>query len=170
MKSKNKTICPLDCPDTCGMIASVENGKVVSLNGDPDHPYTKGFICRKMRDYPERLYSSHRILHPLKRVGPKGKGQFKRISWGEAWDEIVPRMKEIFGEYGGDSILPFSYAGNMGMVNRFAGFPLFNKMGAIELEQTICSATARRPRSASGTRGSSRCRSAARWRPRSRST
>ena len=143
MRTTKKTICPLDCPDTCGMVAAVEDGRVVSLNGDPDHPYTCGFICRKMRGYPDRLYSPHRVLYPQKRVGRKGAGHFKRISWDQAWDEMVSRMKQIIDTSGGSSILPFSYAGNMGMINRFAGFPLFHKMGAIQTEQTICSTTAR---------------------------
>ncbi len=142
MRITRKTICPLDCPDTCGMLATVEDGKVVSLTGDPDHPYTRGVICRKMRGYPDRLYSSHRVLYPQKRVGRKGEGRFKRISWDEAWEYMVPRMQEIINNYGGSSILPFSYAGNMGVVNRFAGFPLFHKMGALESQQTICSAAA----------------------------
>lgn len=142
MRITRKTICPLDCPDTCGMLATVENGNVVSLRGDPDHPYTQGFICRKMRGYPERLYSSHRLLYPQRRVGKKGEGRFQRISWDEAWDYLVPRMQEIIAAYGGSSILPFSYAGNMGFVNRFAGFPLFHKMGTLQSKQTICSAAA----------------------------
>ena len=142
MRIVKKTICPLDCPDTCGMLATVEEDKVVSLTGDPDHPYTRGFICRKMRGYPDRLYSSHRILYPQKRVGRKGEGHFKRISWDEAWNYMVPRMQEIINNYGGTSILPFSYAGNMGVVNRFAGFPLFHKMGALQPQQTICTGAA----------------------------
>ncbi len=142
MRITRKTICPLDCPDTCGMLATVENGTVVSLAGDPDHPYTQGFICRKMRGYPERLYSSHRILYPQRRVGKKGEGRFRRISWDEAWDYLVSRLQEIIAADGGSSILPFSYAGNMGVVNRFAGFPLFHKMGTLQSKQTICSATA----------------------------
>jgi len=140
--SMRKTICPLDCPDTCGMLARVKNGKVISLTGDPDHPYTAGFICRKMRGYPDRLYSSHRILHPQRRIGKKGEGRFERISWSEAWEYIVPQMQEVIENYGGSSILPFSYAGNMGKVNRFAGFPLFHRMGALRSEQTICTAAA----------------------------
>ena len=142
MRTTSKTICPLDCPDTCGMLATVDNGKVVSLTGDPDHPYTLGFICRKMRGYPERLYSSHRILYPQRRVGRKGEGRFQRISWDEAWASLIPRLQEIIDAHGGSSILPFSYAGNMGLVNRFAGFPLFHKMGTLQSKQTICSAAA----------------------------
>ena len=83
MKEYKKTICPLDCPDTCGMIATVEDGRVVSLQGDPDHPYTRGVICRKMKGYPDRLHGAERILHPLIRIGDKGAAEFKRISWSQ---------------------------------------------------------------------------------------
>lgn len=139
---QKKTICPLDCPDSCAMIATVVDGKVTSLRGDSEHPYTNGFICRKMRTYPERLYSEHRVLYPQVRVGKKGAGEFRRISWDEALDILATRLTEIGNQYGGESILPYSYAGNMGAVNRFSGNPLFHKLGASQLDQTICSATA----------------------------
>ncbi|MGL1930901.1 MAG: molybdopterin-dependent oxidoreductase [Desulfotalea sp.] len=137
---KEKTICPLDCPDTCGIIASIENGKIVSLTGDKEHPYTNGFICRKMRAYPDRYYSSERILYPQVRVGKKGEGKFRQVSWDEALELCAKHLLKVKEEFGGEAILPYSYAGNMGAVNRFAGFPLFNKLGASKLEQTICSA------------------------------
>lgn len=143
MKTYKKTICPLDCPDTCGLIATVESGKVVALAGDPDHPYTRGVICRKMRYYPERVYAAGRILHPLIRAGAKGEARFKKISWSRAWDYLSDRLAEAIDTHGGESVLPYCYAGNMGMINRMAGFPLFHKIGASRLEQTICSATAR---------------------------
>ena len=142
MREYKKTICPLDCPDTCGLIATVEDGRVVSLQGDPDHPYTRGVICRKMRGYPERLYGPERILHPLIRVGAKGAADFKRISWSQAWDYLSARLTKVIETFGGESVLPYCYAGNMGLISRFAGFPLFHKIGASRLEQTICSATA----------------------------
>ena len=143
MKEYKKTICPLDCPDTCSIIATVEDGRVVSLQGDPEHPYTRGVICRKMKGYPARLHGPERILHPLIRIGDKGAADFKRISWSQAWDYLCSRLRNVIDTHGGESVLPYSYAGNMGMVNRFAGFPLFHKIGASKLEQTICSATAR---------------------------
>ena len=142
MKEYKKTICPLDCPDSCGLIATVEDGRVVALQGDPDHPYTRGVICRKMRGYPARLYGPERILHPLIRVGAKGAGDFKQISWSQAWDYLSARLSQVIDTFGGESVLPYCYAGNMGMISRFAGFPLFHKIGASRLEQTICSATA----------------------------
>lgn len=141
-KEYKKTICPLDCPDSCGMVATVVDGRVTGLAGDRNHPYTNGFICRKMRRYPERLYSSKRVLYPQLRVGVKGAGEFRRISWAEAMDHLAGRLTDISREYGGESILPYSYAGNMGAANRFAGYPLFHRMGTSRLDQTICSAAA----------------------------
>jgi len=135
-----KTICPLDCPDTCGVVARVEDGKVVALSGDSEHPYTNGFICKKMKDYPERLYSEKRITYPLAPVGKKGEGKFKRIGWDEALDICASRLLQVKKEFGGQAILPYAYAGNMGAISRFAGYPLFNKLGASQIKETICSA------------------------------
>jgi len=137
-----KTICPLDCPDSCGLIATVRDGKVVALHGDKEHPYTNGFTCRKIRRYPERLYSKHRVMYPQLRTGPKGSGEFKRIGWNEALDICADRLAGVVKQYGGEAVLPYSYAGNMGAVNRYAGYPLFHKLGASQLQQTICSAAA----------------------------
>ncbi len=138
-----KTSCPLDCPDTCGLIAAVENNKVVSLAGDQDHPYTRGVICRKMKSYHDRLYSKDRVLHPMKRAGRKGSGKFKRIGWDEAYSTLAEKLTSVRDVYGGEAILPFVYAGNMGAVNRFAGYPLFHKLGTSRLIETICSTTAK---------------------------
>lgn len=140
---EKRTACPLDCPDTCGMIAQVVDGRVSGLRGDPDHPYTRGVICRKMLRYHERLYREDRILHPMKRAGKKGDGRFERITWDEAYACLTGKITEICKKYGGGAILPFCYAGNMGAVNRFAGYPLFNKLGASRLEETICSSAAK---------------------------
>ncbi len=142
MISLHKTICPLDCPDSCGLVAVVEDGRVTELRGDREHPVTRGVICRKMRRYPERLYGPERVLYPQLRVGKKGQGLFRRISWEEAYDIIVTRFGEIIARHGGEAILPYAYAGNMGMANRFAGFPFFHRLGASRLDQTICSAAA----------------------------
>ena len=137
-----KTICPLDCPDSCAMIATVAGGRVTLLAGDRDHPYTSGFICRKMQGYPGRVYGADRILFPQLRVGKKGEGRFRRIGWDEALDLLSDRLRETAARFGGESILPYAYAGNMGMVSRFAGFPFFHRLGSSQLDQTICSATA----------------------------
>lgn len=142
-KTYKKTVCPLDCPDGCGLIATIENDRVVALNGDPEHPYTRGVICRKMKNYHERLYSDKRILHPMKRSGKKGEGKFARISWDHAYELLCEQLNTIVREYGGEAILPFVYAGNMGHMNRFAGYPLFHKLGTSRLEETICSTAAK---------------------------
>lgn len=135
-----RSVCPHDCPDTCGLLVGVENGRVVSVRGDPDHPFTKGAVCIKVAHYPERIYSPLRVLHPLRRKGPKGSGEFQRISWDEALDEIVQRYREIITHYGAEAILPYSYAGTMGMVHFHAGHAFFHKLGASKLQRTICSA------------------------------
>ena len=142
-KNYRKTVCPLDCPDSCGLIATIADGKVVALNGDPQHPYTRGVICRKMKFYHERLYSDQRVLFPMKRTGRKGEGKFARISWDEAYTILGEQIKTTVKEYGGESILPFVYAGNMGHLNRFAGYPLFHALGTSRLEETICSTAAK---------------------------
>ncbi len=142
MHIKKKTICPLDCPDSCGIIASVVDGRITGLAGDKDHPYTNGFICRKMRRYPQRVYGPHRLLYPQVRIGKKGEGKFRRIGWYEALAILADRLTETRRLFGGEAILPYSYAGNMGAVNRFAGYPLFHRLGATQLDQTICSAAA----------------------------
>ena len=139
---KRKTVCPLDCPDSCGMVATVADGKVISLVGDPGHPVTNGFICRKMRRYPERLYGKERIVHPQVRVGKKGEGRFQRIGWDEALHLFADKIKEVSARYGGEAILPYQYAGNMGAVNRNAGYALYHKLGTSRLKETICSAAA----------------------------
>ncbi len=143
MIEKKKTICPLDCPDTCGLIATVENNRIVKLEGDPDHDFTKGFVCRKMRHYHERVHSKVRILHPMIRTGEKGEARFKRISWDEAWQVLVKNLKRIKERYGGEALLPYSYAGNMGIISRSAGNSFFHRYGASRLDPTICSATAK---------------------------
>ena len=91
----NKAVCPLDCPDTCSMRVTVENGVAVDLRGDSDHPFTRGFLCQKMARYLDRVYSPERLLHPLRRVGPKGSGRFERISWDEALAEVAEKFAAI---------------------------------------------------------------------------
>ena len=137
-----RSVCPHDCPDTCGLLVGVEDGRVVSVKGDPEHPFTRGAICVKVRHYPERVYSPLRVLHPLKRVGAKGAGTFERITWDQALDEIVHQYKQIISDSGAEAILPYSYAGTMGVVQFHAGHPFFHKLGASKLLRTICSAAA----------------------------
>jgi len=137
-----RAVCTKDCPDTCGLLAEVQDGRVVTVKGDSDHPFTDGFICRKARHFPEHVHSPKRITTPLKRTGPKGAGQFKPIGWDEALDEVAARMKSVSAKFGPEAILPYSYAGHMGLVHRNAGHAFFNRMGASCLNYTICSAAA----------------------------
>ncbi|MCM3786102.1 molybdopterin oxidoreductase family protein [Neobacillus mesonae] len=134
-------VCPLDCPDTCGLLVHKKEGKIVKVTGNPDHPITKGAICNKVRNMTERVYHDERVLYPLRRTGAKGEGRFERITWEEAVQEITGRYKTIIGEHGAEAILPYSFYGNMGILSvdgmdrRF-----FNALGASQLEQTICNA------------------------------
>jgi anaerobic selenocysteine-containing dehydrogenase len=134
------SVCQHDCPDTCGLLVTVEDDRVISVKGDPDHPYTRGALCVKVNQYPERLYSPLRVTRPLKRSGPKGTGRFVPISWGRALDEIADRYKSIIAEYGAEAILPYSYAGTEGVIHFHAGHAFFHKLGASKLNRTICSA------------------------------
>ncbi|HEV2177547.1 MAG TPA: molybdopterin oxidoreductase family protein [Terriglobia bacterium] len=133
-----KTVCPLDCPDTCSMFVTVDDGRVTQLQGDPEHPFTRGFLCHKVAHYDRRLYSPLRVLYPQRRVGAKGEGKFARISWDEALDEIASRFKAIIAEYGGEAILPYSYGGSLGIVQRLSGHKFFYRLGASRLLRTIC--------------------------------
>jgi anaerobic selenocysteine-containing dehydrogenase len=138
-----KTACPHDCPDTCSMLAYVEDGKLLRVAGNPENPFTRGNLCRKVAHYEERVYSPDRLLTPMRRVGKKGEGEFARLSWDEAIGEIASRWKAIIRESGPEAILPYSYAGTMGVVNMSAcDARLWNRMGASQLERTICSAAA----------------------------
>ena len=133
-----KTVCPLDCPDPWIILATVETGRVTRLDGDPDHPFTQGFLCHKVAHNDRRLYSPLRILHPARRVAAKGEGKFARISWDEALSEIASRFLAMAAEYGGEAILPDSYGGSLGIVQRLAGHRLFYRLGASRLLRTIC--------------------------------
>src|ERR671916_1897801 len=104
--------CPHDCPDTCAMLVTVENGRAVRVAGDPDHPYTRGFLCAKVNRYVERTYHRDRLLSPMRRVGPKGRGELAPVSWDEALDEVADRLTAIRrSPDGAQAILPYSYAG-----------------------------------------------------------
>ena len=81
--------CPHDCPDTCAMLVSVRDGRAVEVRGDPEHPFTRGGLCVKVNNYVDKAYSPDRVLYPMRRTGPKGSGQFTRVSWDEALDEIA---------------------------------------------------------------------------------
>lgn len=134
--------CPHDCPDTCSWQVAVDraSGEAIDIWGNADHPITQGRLCGKVDRYLERTYHRDRLLTPLKRVGPKGSGNFVPVSWEEALSAIADKLQRIIGEHGPEAILPYSYAGTMGflqgegMASRF-----FNKMGASQLARTICS-------------------------------
>lgn len=135
------SVCPHDCPDTCAWIVHMSDGKIVKVNGDPDHPVTKGVICEKARYYPHRLYGKERVLYPMRRKGKKGEGEFVRITWDEALTSITDYWKTLINKYGSESILPYSYAGTEGVINNSSmDRRFFNKLGATRLERTICSA------------------------------
>lgn len=131
--------CPHDCPDTCSMVVTVEDEKVTKVRGNPDHPFTAGGLCVKVTDFPTHIYDENRLLNPLRRVGPKGEGAFQEISWDEALDEITDRFKAVIESDGPEAILPYSYLGNMGLVNGLTvGDRFFNGLGASVSERTFC--------------------------------
>ena len=131
--------CPHDCPDTCSLVTTVENGKAIRVQGNPHHPMTDGVLCTKVSRYTERTYHPDRILHPLKRTGPKGSGQFAPVSWDEALNDIANRLSAIAAN-DPQAILPYSYAGTMGQVQGEAmAMRFFHKLGASLLDRTICS-------------------------------
>ncbi len=153
MKRVIHAACPHDCPDACGVLITVEDGRAVKVQGDPAHPFTRGFLCAKVAKYLDRVYSPERVLYPMRRVGAKGmqnsnaathsagaKSAFERITWDEALDEIASRFRQISREFGSEAILPYSYGGTLGALNggsmdrRF-----FHRLGASQLERTICS-------------------------------
>ncbi|HEV3237410.1 MAG TPA: molybdopterin-dependent oxidoreductase, partial [Gemmataceae bacterium] len=136
-------VCPHDCPDTCGVITEVEDGRAVRFQGDPDHPITKGWLCAKVRPYLDHVYHPGRVLHPLRRVGPKGSGQWQRITWPEALKEIAERWRAIIAKYGAEAILPYSYSGTLGMLQMtVASARFWNRLGASQLQRSICGAAA----------------------------
>ena len=133
--------CPHDCPDTCALLITVENGRAIKVEGAADHPTTRGTLCTKVARYLDRTYSPERVLHPLRRAGPKGAGRFERIGWDEALDTIAARFKEIAASpEGPQAILPYSYAGTMGLLQYCSmDRRFFHKLGASLLDRTICS-------------------------------
>ena len=135
--------CAHDCPDTCAWEVTVEDGRAVKLAGAADHPYTAGALCAKVNHYLDRVYSPDRVLHPLRRCGPKGRGHFERVSWDEALEDIAGRLQSIAVTDGAEAILPYSYAGNMGLV-QYASMDrrFFAYLGASRLGRTICGDTA----------------------------
>ena len=163
MKKVVHAACPHDCPDACGVLITVQDGRATRIQGDPAHPVTRGFLCAKVAKYLDRVYSPDRVLHPMRRIAAKGLGAagtrsfapgqpgtavptlaeniWQRISWDEALGEICSRFRHISAEFGSEAILPYSYGGTLGALNggsmdrRF-----FHRLGASQLARTICSA------------------------------
>jgi anaerobic selenocysteine-containing dehydrogenase len=137
--------CPHDCPDTCATLTTVEDGRAISIAGDPNHPFTQGFLCAKVNRYVERTYHLDRLKTPLRRRGHKGRGQFVPISWDDALDEIATRLGAIARSSDGpQAILPYSYAGTMGLVQGGSmDHRFFHLLGASKLDRTICSEAGR---------------------------
>ncbi|MCB1953284.1 MAG: molybdopterin-dependent oxidoreductase, partial [Rhodocyclaceae bacterium] len=133
-----RAACPHDCPDTCAMHITVEDGRATRVRGADDHPFTHGALCTKVAHYLDRVYSPDRLTHPMKRVGKKGEGRFERISWDEALDTIATRFADIAAD-DPRAILPYSYAGTMGLVQS-SGMDrrFFHRLGASILDRTIC--------------------------------
>src|SRR5712692_2802244 len=159
MKKVVHAACPHDCPDACGVLITVEDGRAVRIQGDPAHPVTRGFLCAKVAKYLDRVYSPDRVLYPMRRVKPKGPscepaelrsartGQspvptpaWQRITWDEALDEITDRFKKIITDFGCEAILPYSYGGTLGALNGASmDRRFFHRLGASQLARNICS-------------------------------
>ncbi len=138
--------CHHDCPDTCGWTVTVDDSGphpvAVKLRGNPDHPFSQGELCPKVNRFLDRVYSPDRILHPMRRAGPKGSGQFEQISWDDALAEIATRLRDVIDEHGGETLLPYSDAGNQSLLSMFgAGNRFFNHLGATRLVRAICGVT-----------------------------
>ncbi|ADG90014.1 molybdopterin oxidoreductase [Thermobispora bispora] len=142
MTSTTFGACPLDCPDTCSWVVTVQDGKAVSLRGNREHPFTRGALCVKVNRYLEHARAADRILYPMRRVGPKGSGRFERISWDEALSEIATRLHSIIDEYGGEAIWPYQGTGTLGYIqgeSGKAGRRFWNVLGASKHDMNICS-------------------------------
>jgi len=162
MKKVVHAACPHDCPDACGVLITVEDGRATKIQGDPAHPVTRGFLCGKVAKYLDRVYSPDRLLYPMRRVGPKGPAAMRsfappgrpgaavptcadqtwqRISWDEALEETSSRFRNIIAECGSEAILPYSYGGTLGTLNNASmDRRFFHRLGASQLDRTICTA------------------------------
>lgn len=138
MSGPVRATCPFDCPDACGLLVEVEGGRAVAVRGDPEHPFNRGTLCPKMTRYERSVHSERRLTVPLRRSGAKGEGRFVPVSWEAALAETADRWRAIIGRWGAEAILPYSYAGTMGLLQRNAGHPFFHRLGASRLERSIC--------------------------------
>ena len=135
------TVCPLDCPDSCSLDVTVQDGRITEIDGSHLNPVTAGYICAKVRRFTERLYGPDRLLYPAVRKGPKGLARFERVSWDEALSLIADRMREARDTWGGESILPYSYGGSNGLLTQdTSDATLFRRLGSSRLARTVCAA------------------------------
>ena len=135
------TVCPLDCPDACSLDVTVQEGKVTVIDGSTANPVTAGYICAKVRRFPEHMYGPDRVLHPAVRKGPKGSAWFERVSWDEALSRIATQLRQVRDEFGGEAILPYSYGGSNGLLTQdTSDAALFRRLGASRLARTVCAA------------------------------
>ena len=145
MKRTVHAACPHDCPDACAVLITIDDGRATRIQGDPEHPVTRGFLCGKVAKYLDRVYSPDRVLYPMRRVAAKGRhgdGVFQRITWDEAFAQIVTRLKTISQESGPEAVLPYSYGGNIGVLNGASmDRRFFHRLGASQLHRSICSET-----------------------------
>lgn len=133
------TTCPMDCPDTCTLEVTVEDGRVVNIGASDHNEFTGGFVCSKIRNMSRRVYGPDRVGTPKRRVGPKGAGDFEEISWDEAIEEITERFRSISSRWGAEAILPFNYGGSNGfLTDGFLDDQYFAKLGASRLQKTVC--------------------------------
>jgi anaerobic selenocysteine-containing dehydrogenase len=136
-----QTVCPLDCPDGCSLEVVVQDGRVASIDGTHVNPDTGGYICAKVRRFPERVYGPDRLVYPAIRKGPKGFGTFQRVSWEEALTTVAERLLDVKGTWGGEAILPYSYGGSNGLLTQdTSDATLFRRLGASRLARTVCAA------------------------------
>lgn len=133
------SVCPYDCPDACGLLVEHDGKTVYKVKGNPNHTFTRGTLCPKMVHYEDTVHNEKRLLRPLRRIGKKGEGKFIPISWSEALEEIAQRFAYCASHFGGESIMPYSYAGTMGIIQKSAGDPLFAILGATQQDRGICS-------------------------------
>ena len=135
------SVCPLDCPDSCSLEVTTQDGRVTAIDGSSLNPTTGGYICAKVRRFPERVYGPDRLLYPAVRKGPKGLASFSRVSWEEALGMIAERLQEARERWGGESILPYSYGGSNGLLTQdTSDATLFRRLGASRLARTVCAA------------------------------
>jgi len=135
------TVCPLDCPDSCSLDITIQDGRIAAIDGSDLNPITAGYICAKVRRFPERIYGPDRLLYPALRKGPKGFGSFERVSWDEALNVIAQKLTAVRDTWGGESILPYSYGGSNGLLTQdTSDATLFRRLGSSRLARTVCAA------------------------------